>query len=164
MTEKREHVGRTIRVEIRIDATPERVWDAWAEPEEIARWWVDRAEGTCAAGEVMTWHFDDMGYRLPVPILEAERGRSIVIGGEVPGRPPFLQEIHIASEGGTTVLRLANSGFRDGAEWDEEYEGVDSGWRISLATLKHWLENYPARDRVNTLVMRPARGSSRASA
>ena len=148
---KRTHQGRTIRQEIEIEAAAEAVWDAWADPEQIAGWWVDGAEGVCAAGEVLTWIWKDMGYEIPVPVLEAERGKSIVLGGEAPGRGPFLQEIELQQEGGTTRLRLANSGFPDGAEWDDEFEGVDSGWALSLATLKHWLEQGYPNERTNTL-------------
>lgn len=158
MSEKRrEHVGRTVRKEVRIDATPEAVWDAWAEPQGIARWFVDSAEGRCEPGEVMTWHFESFGYDLPVPVLEAKRGELIAIGGEMPGRPPILQEIHVHRDGDATVLRIANSGFFDGPEHDEEIAGVDSGWEMALATLKHQLERFPGRDRVHLLSMRPAR-------
>jgi hypothetical protein len=54
------------------------------------------------------------------------------------------------------VIRLVNSGFREGAEWDDEFEGIDSGWRMSLALLKHYLENYFGVSRASFLVMRPA--------
>lgn len=151
----RRHTGPVVRKEIAIDATPEEVWEAWAEPEEIARWFVDRAEGRMEAGATVTWIFETFGYRLPIEVYEAVRGRTLVFGGDPPGRPPSLQEVHVRQEGGSTVLRLANSGF---AEEDEEGRaGVDSGWEMALATLKHQIERYPGRSRVHHLAMRPAR-------
>lgn len=153
---RRRHHGRAVRKEIEIDASPEALWDAWAKPEEIARWFVDRAEGEMAAGATVTWVFERFGYRLPIEVYDAEPGEYLAFGGEVPGRPPALQEVLIRREGGTTVLRLVNSGFLEGPEWDEELEGVDSGWEHALATLKRYLERYRGRDRAHHLALRPA--------
>ena len=153
---KREHVGRTVEQEIHIEASPGAVWEAWADPERIARWFVDRAEGYAEPDKVVTWFFDTFGFAMPVPVVEAEPGKKLTFAGEVPGRPPFLQEVFLRQEGGGTFLRLLNSGFGDGAEWDEEYEGVDSGWGMALATLKHQLERHPDGPRTHVLAMRPA--------
>lgn len=152
----REHVGRSVEKEIRIDATPEQVWEAWAEPGEIARWFVDRAEGRMEPGATVTWIFDTFDYRLPIDVYATTRGRYLAFGGEPPGRPQALQEVILRRDGGSTVLRLANSGFLDGPEWDEEMAGVDSGWDMALATLKHQLEHHPGVARDHLLVMRPA--------
>src|SRR5712691_11384894 len=48
MTEERkkplDHKGRIIRVETRVKATPEQIYEAWADPEKIAHWsrWLRR--------------------------------------------------------------------------------------------------------------------------
>ncbi len=153
---RREHVGRTIRAEIAIRATPEQVWDAWAEPDHIARWFVDRAEGSMAKDAVVTWMFDAFQYRIPVQVFEAKRPSFLAFGGDaMQGRPPALQEIAIHRDGAHTILRLANSGFRDDADFDDEYEGVVSGWDMALATLKHWLERFADRERAQRLSIRP---------
>ena len=73
-----------------------------------------------------------------------------------PGLNPGILEVIISKEGGETVVRLVNSGFREGAEWNDEFEGTDSGWRMALALLKHYLENYFGTGRNSFLVMRPA--------
>ena len=69
---------------------------------------------------------------------------------------PGILEVSISKEGGDTVVRLVESGFREGAEWDEEFEGIDSGWQMALALLKHYLDNYFGSSRSSFLVMRPA--------
>jgi len=156
----RRHVGRTVRKEVRIDASPEAVYDAWAKPDEIARWFVDQAEGEMSAGATVTWIWEAFGYRIPIEVYEAERGEYLAFGGEPPGRPPALQEVVIAREGGATVLRLVNSGFLEGPDWDEELAGVDSGWELALATLARYLERHRGRDRAHRLEMRPVEGMS----
>ena len=154
----RKHHGRLIDTSVRIDTTARRAWEAWADPEKIANWFVDRAEGVAKPGEVMTWMFDTFNYKMPVPIVEAEPGKTFVTGsGDVPGPQghPYLMEITITQERGETVIRLVNSGFGEDAKFDDEYDGVVSGWDMALATLKRWLENYPERRRTHRIVMEP---------
>jgi uncharacterized protein YndB with AHSA1/START domain len=152
-----EHRGRTIRAEIRTSATPEQIYEAWADPEKIAHWFPDKAEGKAEPGATVTWIFDKFNYRIPYEVLVAEPAKRFVIRWNAPpGMNPGILEITIAKEGGETVMRLVNSGFREGAEWDSEYEGVDSGWRMALALLKHYAENYYGTPRSSFLVMHPA--------
>ena len=158
-TTTRKHHGRVIDTDVRIDATPLRVWEAWANPEHIANWFVDRAEGVAAPGEVMKWFFDSFNLELPVPIIEAKPGKTFVTGGgDAPGPHglPYLMEITITKQAGTTTMRLVNSGFSPDAKFDDEYDGVVSGWKCALATLKHWLERYPDLRRTHRIVIQPA--------
>lgn len=152
----RTHHGRTIDTRTRIATTPMRAWEAWADPEQIANWFVDRAEGRAASGEVMTWFFDALGYRQPVPIVDAVPGEAFVVGsGDAPGPHghPYLMEVTIERAEGDAVVRIVNSGFREDASFDDEYEGVVSGWTMALATLKHWLEHYPSSRRAHVFEM-----------
>ncbi len=152
-----EHIGRVIRAEIRTRATPQQAYDAWADPEKIAHWFPDRAEGKAEPGATITWIFDNFNYRIPYEVLIAQPAEKFAIRwNPPPGMNPGILEITIAKEGGETVVRLVNSGFREGAEWNDEFEGIDSGWRMSLALLKHYLDNYFGTSRSSFLVMRPA--------
>jgi uncharacterized protein YndB with AHSA1/START domain len=156
---RRTHHGRSIDTSIRINTSPERAWAAWANPQDIANWFVDRAEGVAAPGEVMTWFFDTFNYRLPVPIIEAEPGKTFVTGsGDQPGPQgfPYLLDVTIARAAGTTVVRLLNSGFSPDATFDDEFEGVVSGWKMALATMKHWLEHYDGAQRKHAIAIEPA--------
>ena len=147
---------RSITCEMRTTASPEQAFAAWAEPERIAHWFVDRAFGDVRPGGVMTWVFEKFGYEIPYPVLEVSPPNKFVLGGQIPGGPTFRLEITISREGGETVVNLFNSGFRDGAQWDEEYRGVASGWRMSLALLKHYLEAHYGSAKRSVLVLRPA--------
>lgn len=152
-----EHIGRVIRAEIRTKATPQRAYGAWADPEKIAHWFPDRAEGKAEPGATITWIFDNFNYRIPYEVLIAQPAERFAIRwNPPPGMNPGILEVTISKEGGETVIRLVNSGFREGAEWSDEFEGIDSGWRMSLALLKHYLENYFGVWRASFLVMRPA--------
>ncbi len=155
----RTHHGRRIDAAISIRTTPLEAWSAWADPERLTNWFADRAEGLPKAGETMTWIFDTFNYRIPVPILEAEPGRTFVTGsGDEPGPYgiPYLLEVTITREGKNSVVRLVNSGFSEDASRNEEYEGVVSGWHMALATLKRWLERCPEGRRTHLLRIKPA--------
>jgi len=152
-----EHLGRIIRAEIRTKATPHEAYDAWADPQKIAHWFPDRAEGKAEPGATITWIFDKFNYRIPYEVLIALPAEKFAIRwNPSPGMNPGILEVTISKEGDETVVRLVNSGFREGAEWNDEFEGIDSGWRMSLALLKHYLDKYFNTSRNSFLVMRPA--------
>jgi uncharacterized protein YndB with AHSA1/START domain len=152
-----EHRGRRMRLEMRTSATPEQVYQAWADPERISQWFTDRAHGEARPGGTLTWIFDEFGYEVPYHVAAAVPGERFALDGQLPGRPPFLLEVIITREGGETVLTLVNSGFLEGGSWDDEFEGVHSGWTLALAILKHYLEHHLGRPKSVVLMMADAR-------
>ena len=155
----RKHHGRVIDTSIKLKTSPMKAWEAWADPQQIANWFVDRAEGKAEAGATMKWFFEAFNYELPVPIVEAEPGRTFVTGGGPapgPGGLPYLMEITIAKDGDETVMNLVNSGFSEAPEQDGSFKDTVSGWQCALMTLKVWLERYPSLTRKRTILMRPA--------
>ena len=153
---KPEHRGRIVRSTIRTTATPEQIFEAWADPSKLAQWFPDRAEGRAIEGGVQKWFFDRFNYALPYDVAAALPGEHLVYTGSIPGRPRFYLEIEIARDAGSTVVTLINSGFLDKDGWDEEYEGIASGWQMALAMLKLYAERHYGRDRRQFFAMRPA--------
>jgi uncharacterized protein YndB with AHSA1/START domain len=147
--------GRRIDTEIRTTATPEEVWKAWTDPAGISSWFTDEARGEARPGGTLVWVFRGFG-EIPYPVVVADAPERLVLAGEIPGRGPFALEIRIRRAGGITIVRLVNSGFLDGSDFDEEYEGVRSGWLASLALLRHYLERHPGEPRRAALIVRPA--------
>jgi len=155
MTAKPNPAGRILRFDLRVKAAPRQVWEAWAEPAKIAQWFSDDARGDVRAGGTLTLIFRRFGMEIPYTVVEADPGRKLVLFGSLGGRSGTL-EITIRAEGNETVLELMNSGFREGADWDEEYEGVRSGWTIALQILRRYVERSFGRPRLDLLEMRPA--------
>jgi uncharacterized protein YndB with AHSA1/START domain len=155
--EHQKHERRVIRDEIKTKASPQQAWEAWADPAKISQWFVDRAEGKAEVGADITWFFDKFNMELHYKVLEAVPGERFAILWPGPMPPPGILEVIIEREGGETLIRLINSGFREDAQLNEEYEGVVSGWHTSLALLREYLENYFGEPRTNILVMQPAR-------
>ena len=150
---ERRHHGRTMQIEMRTRATPQQAWEAWANPAKIAQWFTDGARGEAKPGAQMTWIFDKFG-EFSYDVVDAIPGQLLVLGGQLPDRPPFLLEVTITRDSGATVIRVVNSGFLHGGNWDEEYEGVASGWEMSLAVLKRYLEHHFGETKRTFLVMR----------
>jgi uncharacterized protein YndB with AHSA1/START domain len=156
---RRPHQGRMMRLEMRTTASPEQVYQAWADPVKLSQWFTDNARGEAKPGSTMYWIFEKFGYEIPYEVVDAVPGKLLALGGELPGRPPFLLEVIIEQQGGETVLRLVNSGFLDGGKWDEEYEGVASGWELSLALLRYYLERHFGEPKRTFLLIEPAQYS-----
>jgi uncharacterized protein YndB with AHSA1/START domain len=146
--------------EISIPAEPEKVWAAWADPEHVRRWFSDDARGRLEVGDELVHVFHGHGehrYR----VLEVDPPRRLVLDGEMDGRA-FKQMVEIRSERGVTVLRLVHSGF-DSADPDSEIvQGIDSGWSMALAVMRHYIERYFGRDKASIPVFRSARFDYRA--
>jgi uncharacterized protein YndB with AHSA1/START domain len=142
---------------LRVRATPQQMWEAWARPEHLEGWFPDRARGEAEPGGEIVHVWESFGFEMPHRVLEAEPGRLLVLEGRSPQGLPFRQEIHIEQDGAETVLRLVHSGFGEHADWDDEYEsGVDSGWKMAFALLRLYLERYWGRPRRGFTLLRSA--------
>ncbi len=153
-TQPLHHSGRTIRAEMRTTASPHQVWTAWTDPDGISAWFTDRAAGAPTVGSTFTWFWDEMGMEQPFEVVVSDFERRFAMTLEVPGHGLAVIEVQIAKEGGATVLRLINSGFNQDADFDEEYRGMESGWSMALASLKHYLEHHAGKSRTCFMVMR----------
>lgn len=144
--------GRVSRQEREIDAPRERVWRAWADPEKITGWFVDRARGPVEEGGTYTWFWDRYGMEVPTEVIAVEPGERLVLGAVWgPGRPTRI-EVVVEEDRGRTRVRTVHSGFGEDADWDHEYEGTHSGWRKALGMLKHYSEAHFGERRSEFLI------------
>jgi len=67
---------RMVRMVRRLNAPPERVFRAWADPEELARWFPERIEGGLAVGARSTLVWPDR--RVWWDVIEAHPSRAFV--------------------------------------------------------------------------------------
>jgi uncharacterized protein YndB with AHSA1/START domain len=137
--------ARAIDLDIEVPGTPEEVWEAVASGPGITAWFVParvdgRLGGTCEL---------DFGPGVGVEtarITAWEPPRRLVAEVAAEGRPAFAMEWLVeARDGGTCVVRLINSGFGSGADWDAEYDATEAGWRLFLYNLRLYLTHFPGR-------------------
>ena len=156
-----KHDGHSDRREMRTSASIDQLYAAWSDPLEIQRWFADEARGNAEAGGSIVHVFHGFGFEAKYEVLEAVPGERLVLSGVGPSGAPFKQEIIVKRDGGESVLELIHSGFDEGGsdaigdDFSDEYKGLDSGWKLALALLKHYLENYAGRDKTSYLAMLP---------
>jgi len=134
-------LGRTIRMVRRLNAPPDRVYRAWADPEELARWFPVQIEGGLAVGARSTLVWPDR--RVWWDVLEAHPNRTFVF------RWPWLADQKLITTVRVTIdpagygsrLELLDGPFpldQPGAidAWAEALEG----WGEALAMLRAQLD------------------------
>jgi uncharacterized protein YndB with AHSA1/START domain len=154
MNPPRQHI-----TEIEIEATPEQVFRALTEAEEIARWFapIARVEPRVGGEYFISWGPEMQGPPSTIAIYEpgkrfaVYRDRSKAYGDREPAlETDTVQRVMVdyqieAIGGGKTRLRLVHSGFGQGAGWDNEFESTRTGWAEFMQALKRMLE-----ERLNT--------------
>jgi uncharacterized protein YndB with AHSA1/START domain len=158
---QRDEKTRAFEMSIDIDASPEQVWDALTKAEELVRWFPLDARVEPGEGGSMTWSWGDFWsgtmridawqpHRLLRLVDDRARpfdvdGRPVEAGEVVPARVAI--EVTLETSHGSTRLRLVHSGFGRGAAWDDEIDGVSSGWQFELRSLRHYLQRHRGHDR-----------------
>lgn len=155
MSTEFEHTGRVIRDEIRIDAAPDVVYRAWTDPEWVTSWFVGRMKGRMEIGETVTWAWDDGGPGMSQRVLVADPPHRLVTAMELPLGVSYL-DVTIEQDGRDSIVRLVQSGFGAGPEWDDQYESMLSGWMVALAILKFFVKRYRGRKRKEIVVLSKA--------
>jgi hypothetical protein len=94
-----------------------------------------------------------------------EPGRRLQWSDEPMGKPAAVLAVdfHIEHARGKTIVRLVHSGFGDGPDWDQQYDGTKGGWSYFMKNLAHYLQRHYGTARTMVCDRRPA-GMSRAEA
>jgi uncharacterized protein YndB with AHSA1/START domain len=131
-------VSRQVEQEVRVDASPQDVWRALTEGDALSQWfpvearvepglggsiWLSWGGGTEGTAAITGWdpprHFQWTEARGPIKIAV---------------------DFHVeADAGGLARVRVVQSGFGDGPEWDDEFHMVEGGWAYFLSHLQWYL-------------------------
>lgn len=137
---------------IRIIGAPTRVLAAFVDARALAAWWgvlrsvttprplgvyaLEWGDGNGRAGGV--FHGTVMEYR-PGRELFVANAWWLPAGGEALG--PMGLEVTCSIEGPATRVRVRQSGADDGARWKRYQDDMTSGWKMSLDSLKQYIED-----------------------
>ncbi|WP_329177466.1 SRPBCC domain-containing protein [Streptomyces sp. NBC_01477] len=139
----------TLEREIRIDASPEVVFDVISSPEHLRQWWPDEADFPAEPGGTGRIGFGDVtkdGTWVQFTVVDAVPPRLFSFRwthqeGEaaVPGNSNLVV-FELESAGGGTLLRMTESGFRERG-WDEAKAAAahadhTTGWDFYLPRLE----------------------------
>jgi uncharacterized protein YndB with AHSA1/START domain len=148
----------SIERELRIDATPEVVYEVISSAEHLREWWPDGAEfdrvpgatGTVTFGDPTTPH----ATIVPLTVLEADPPRRFVFRwaydeGPATETNSFLVTFDLVPSGDGTLLRFKETGFRERgwevAVLEEAYLDHVRGWNQFLPRLVTYANRLVAR-------------------
>jgi len=150
MAEETQRQPKRLKREVEIAASPAAVWKALTDAEELARWFPLVARVTPGKdGRVfLSWGPGWEGEARIDAWEPQQLFRWIEMAGSPEGPQGVTIEWKLDQRGGKTVVRLVQSGFSTGADWEEEYFGsTDYGWGFMLTNLRHYLERHAGTPR-----------------
>ena len=146
-------MSRTYEITVDLKATPEEVFRAVSEPEEIKKWFapivrsdkrvggeffVSWSDETGPSSTISSWDppthtggYKDRSFAYSNTGAEVETGTTRRISVDY-----YIE----ALGGGITRLRIVGSGYGDEAPWDGEIESMKSGWKQFVEKLKEIVE------------------------
>lgn len=133
-------MSREVVKEAVIAATPDEVWRALTDARELTRWFPVEARVEPGLGGSI-WLSWGEGAGGEAPITAWEPGRRLQ-WTETRGPVKVAVDFHLEAGRGGTIVRVVQSGFGDGPEWDDEFHMVTGGWAYFIAHLKWYLERH----------------------
>jgi uncharacterized protein YndB with AHSA1/START domain len=139
-------MGQTIEITKDIAASPETVFRALTDPDELSRWWTSSADSDPRTGGAFDYRFQFEEQ------TEQRRDHSYsgtydeVVENERVAYPwqsrlgETKVEVTLRPSGEGTLLRLVHTGWGDGGEWPAAVEMHEQGWGFFLDNLKAYLE------------------------
>ena len=126
--------------ELIIAATPERIWGALTQPDEIGHWWTNDLNATPEVGSLAEFRFGEWGdFVLRFEVAELDEGSNVHWISRQ--GPPYWAGTSVTWQlapvhNGTTLV-FTHDGF---AQVDEGYERTRRNWEYFLDSLKSYLE------------------------
>ncbi len=124
-----------VEVDMLIRRPAREVWEAFADPDQIRRFWLARSTGRLETGAVVTWTFKIAGAETDVTVVEARPGELLDLRW---GSQPLW--ISFADRGDSTLVTVRVTEFRGDTPGATAVETM-SGFTLVLASLKMWLEH-----------------------
>jgi uncharacterized protein YndB with AHSA1/START domain len=163
MSVKKEPSGRhSVQVAVEVPGTPEEVWQAIATGPGISSWFVpaqfEERDGKPVA---MTLNFGPgMESASPLTAWDPPRMFATQSDGWKPGSPPIADQWTVeARGGGVCVVRVVHSLFASTDDWDDQLEGVESGWPAYFRILRIYLTHFRNQGSATMQWMAPVAGS-----
>ena len=139
---------KALVIEVSIPASRAEVWKAFATSEGLSTWLTPGAVVDLRPGGEWTAHYPG-GKTGGGTILSFVPEKEIVLSAMAPEQFPTVRaertkaRFEFESRGDITVVRLTQTGWKSGREWDQAYEYLTAGDAELLATLHRRFVNGP---------------------
>ncbi len=134
----------TFDVYAKISRPVAEVFEAVADPRQLSAYFTTGgASGRLREGETVTWKFGDAPGEYPVRVTKLVPNERIEFGWETNsgGYDTRVVMTFEPADGGGTLVRVAESGWREDSAGLEDSYGNCSGWMQMLCCLKAWSEH-----------------------
>jgi uncharacterized protein YndB with AHSA1/START domain len=131
---------KMLRVEVTVPAPRADVWKAFATSEGLSTWLAPNSVVELKPGGEWMVHFPG-GSTGGGNIVSFVPGKEIVIAALAPDKFPTVRaerttaRFELEDHGKGTLVRLTQTGWKEGDEWDRAYEYLTAGNAQLLATL-----------------------------
>ncbi len=150
MSENREPAPQ-LKLEVEIDASPDRVWQALTEPDRLQSWFPLKSGGDARLGgkvllswgEGCEWETNVTAWVPGAHLQWMDR----LADEAPPGAVLPVVDWHLETHRGKTVVRLVQSGFDPNSDWQQYYDGLRRGWTYFLDLLATYVEHHFDRGR-----------------
>ena len=131
-------MSRTIELTRTTAASPERVFRAWTDADELVRWWTTTAESDARSGGAFSYGFEfedaSRNHTYTGTYHDVTPGERISFPWQA-GVGATTVDVRLEPAGAGTKVTLVHSGWGDGAEADEAVELHEQGWSFFLDNL-----------------------------
>ena len=147
-------MSRSIEREIRVEASPEVVYEVVSSPEHLREWWPDDADLEAMPGAVGSVSFGDRSTPdvkvVALTVVEADPPRRFAFRWDYDGEVAtaansLLVTFDLIPSDGGTLLRFAETGYDEATKPDEVYHDHVSGWDYFLPRLAPYVDRLAAR-------------------
>lgn len=132
----------------RIAKPVHEVFEAVVDPAKLSGYFTTGgAKGRLEPGATVTWDFHDFPGAFPVQVVEVEQDKKIVLrwGAAPDDDPAGAYDTTVTMtfeplEDGRTLVRIAESGFRENAAGQKASYGNCEGWTGMVCAMRVYLE------------------------
>ena len=120
------------------------VFNAVADPKELSSYFTTGgASAPLAEGDTVTWNFADFPGEFPVKVTRLVPNQRIELSWEAAEHGYDTQVVMTfeAIDPGTTLVKIAESGWQETPKGQESSYGNCFGWTQMLCCLKAWVEH-----------------------
>jgi uncharacterized protein YndB with AHSA1/START domain len=128
------------QVQLKIRKQSAEVFAAVVDPQTLTGYFVHSASGPLAEGATVMWSFAEAPNPFPVTVIEVIENERIVFEWPAADYNTRVEMTFAPLDGDATMVRVAESGWRDDEKGRELSYGNAGGWMHMLACLKAYLE------------------------
>lgn len=153
MTDQQPDEPRVIDLQVEVPGTPDEVWRAIATGPGISSWYVPTTVEEREGGATTSKFGEGPEMLIPGQVVAWEPPHRVKFAGTGADAGFAFEWLVEARDGGSCIVRLVNSGFGTGEEWDGQYDGMSEGWRLFLHNLQLHLTHFAGGTAVAMLPM-----------